>query len=268
MFSKLLKTSVMGAMAISLAACGAANRISEIGDEPELTPIKDVKAPVTERSISLPMPSNEVTRYKPNSLWRTGARAFFKDQRASKVGDILTVNIDISDSAQIGNATSRSRSTAEDAGLTNFLGLESALQHLLYNVRDAADTTTTATGNSAGSDAFTPSALVGADSDSSYAGNGTVNRSEAISMTIAAIVTDVLPNGNMVIQARQEVRVNFEKREMLLAGIIRPEDISSANEIAHTQIAEARISYGGKGQITDVQQPRYGTQLYDIVFPF
>jgi flagellar L-ring protein precursor FlgH len=267
MMSKILQKAAMGTLILSLAACGAAGRISDIGKAPDMTPIKDVKAPVAERSISLPMPTNEPTRYKPNSLWRTGARAFFKDQRASKIGDILTVNINISDSAQIGNATSRARTTAEDAGLTNFLGLEQAIPRALYG-NAAVDAATATTGKEAAAGAFSPSAMVTADASSAYNGTGSVNRSEAISMTIAAIVTDVLPNGNLVIQARQEVRVNFEKREMLLAGIIRPEDISSGNEISHTQIAEARISYGGKGQITDVQQPRYGTQLYDIVFPF
>jgi flagellar L-ring protein precursor FlgH len=217
------------------------------------------------RSISLPMPSSEPDKYQPNSLWRTGGRAFFKDQRASNVGDILTVNIDISDSATIGNTTARSRATTEDAGLTNFLGLERAIPNALFGpaAGDAAGS-----GDEAARNAYDPATLVGANSGTSYEGAGSVNRSEAISMTVAAIVTDVLPNGNLVIQGRQEVRVNFEKRELLLAGIVRPEDISSGNTIAHTQIAEARISYGGKGQITDVQQPRYGTQLYDIIFPF
>lgn len=251
---------------VSLAACGAAERIGDIGKAPDMTPIKDIKAPVAERSISLPMPATTPSRYEPNSLWRTGARAFFKDQRASNVGDILTVNIAIADSAQIGNTTSRARTTAENAGLSNFMGFEQQLRGLLHgsipldengDPLDPDPRPTVTAGN-----------LVGADSTTSYNGTGSVNRSEAINMTVAAIVTDVLPNGNLVIQARQEVRVNFEKREMLLAGIVRPEDISSSNEIAHTQIAEARISYGGKGQITDVQQPRYGTQLYDIIFPF
>jgi len=266
MIKTILKKSAICVLLGSLAACGAADRISNIGKAPELTPIKDIKAPVAQRSISLPMPSSEPNRYKPNSLWRTGARAFFKDQRASKIGDILTVNIDISDSAQIGNTTSRARTTAEQAGLANLLGFEQQIRGLLHGSAPVA-----------GADGVTPadtrptvdpSSLVGADATSSYNGSGTVNRSEAISMTVAAIVTDVLPNGNLVIQARQEVRVNFEKREMLLAGIIRPEDISSSNQVSHTQIAEARISYGGKGQLSDVQQPRYGTQLYDIVFPF
>ncbi len=269
MYNIVLKRSALCLLVLSLAACGAAQRIGEIGKAPELTPIKDIKAPATQRSISLPMPTNEPNRYRPNSLWRTGARAFFKDQRAAKVGDILTVNIDITDSAQIGNSTARSRTTAEDAGLTNLLGLEAAIKYGLFGAAAVADTATPPTnGKAAAAAAFDPAALVTADATSAYTGNGSVNRSEAIKMTVAAIVTDVLPNGNMVIQARQEVRVNFEKREMLLAGIIRPEDISSSNEIAHTKIAEARISYGGKGQLSDVQQPRYGTQLYDIVFPF
>jgi len=262
MSNKIVKNILAGALLMSLAACGAAQRISDIGKAPALTPIKDIKAPVAEKSISLPMPTTTPARYKPNSLWRTGARAFFKDQRAAKVGDILTVNIDITDSAQIGNTTNRARSTAENAGVTNFLGFEQLIEGALHGVTNADGTEGTPRAT------VDPATLVGADSTTSYNGTGTVNRSEAIKMTVAAIVTDVLPNGNLVIQARQEVRVNFEKREMLLAGIIRPEDISASNQIAHTQIAEARISYGGKGQITDVQQPRYGTQLYDIIFPF
>ncbi|WP_262691462.1 flagellar basal body L-ring protein FlgH [Kordiimonas aestuarii] len=253
------KTFLLAALT-SLAACGAADRISNIGKEPDLTPIKDIKAPVAQRSISLPMPSNTPDKYQPNSLWRTGARAFFKDQRASNIGDILTVNIAISDSAQIGNSTARSRTTAESAGLPNFLGYEQGIRGLLHGAAPAEGEDTRPNVES--------STLIGADSGSSYAGAGSVDRSEAINMTVAAIVTEVLPNGNLVIQGRQEVRVNFEKRELLLAGIVRPEDISSGNTISHTQIAEARISYGGKGQITDVQQPRYGTQLYDIIFPF
>jgi len=266
MIRNFIKTTGLCITIVALAACGAGGRIADIGKAPEMTPIKDIKAPPAQRSISLPMPTNEPSRYSPNSLWRTGARAFFKDQRASKIGDILTVNIDISDSAQIGNTTSRSRATAEDAGLTNFMGFEQQLRGLLHGSAPVDPVTGEALTDTRPT--VTPGSLVGAESTTSYSGNGTVNRSEAINMTVAAIVTDVLPNGNLVIQARQEVRVNFEKREMLLAGIVRPEDISSSNEIPHTQIAEARISYGGKGQITDVQQPRYGTQLYDIVFPF
>lgn len=257
------KVLILSTAMVGLSACGGLSRVANIGDTPDLTPIKDIKAPRAQRSISLPMPTNQPARHEANSLWRTGARAFFKDQRAGRVGDILTVNIAISDNAQIGNSTSRARTTAENAGLANFLGLEAAIPRALFG-----ENPTAGGANEAGRNAFNAGSLIDADSTTSYNGTGSVNRSEAINMTVAAIVTDVLPNGNLVIQGRQEVRVNFEKRELLLAGIVRPEDISSTNTISHTQVAEARISYGGQGQITDVQQPRYGTQLYDIIFPF
>lgn len=243
-------------MATTLQACGAMNRINSIGESPALTPITNVVAPPRQRSISLPMPDRETVRSRPNSLWRTGARAFFKDQRASNVGDILTVQINISDNAAVSNSTARSRSNTEKADITNFLGLEAAIPSVIGKLSGTA------------ADAFNPAAAVGAGSTSGYNGAGTVDRSESIQLTIAAIVKDVLPNGNMLIEGRQEVRVNFEKRELLIAGIVRPQDITAQNIIQHTQIAEARIIYGGAGQITDVQQPRYGAQLYDILFPF
>ncbi|WP_374764506.1 flagellar basal body L-ring protein FlgH [Yunchengibacter salinarum] len=255
--------ALLGAAALSLGACGAAERISNIGKAPEMSAIEKVKAPLRERSISLPMPQDSKGRYEPNSLWRTGARAFFRDQRAGQVGDILTVNIDISDSAQIGNSTSRSRQTAEETGLESFFGVESAIPNLFTKGNKGPNSSDSKIRNN-----FSAGDLIDAESDSNYAGSGSVDRSESIELDVAAIVTDVLPNGNLVIQGRQEVRVNFEKRELLIAGIIRPEDIAADNTIRHSQIAEARISYGGRGQITDVQQPRYGTQLYDIIFPF
>ena len=272
MFANTIKQALTSATLLSLAACGGLGQISDIGQAPDMTPIKDIKAPVAQRSISLPMPNQERKTYEPNSLWRTGARAFFKDQRAARVGDILTVEINIDDNAQIGNSTARSRSTTEGAGLTNFFGLETAVPNLFTSrakaEADPAGTDAKIRGAAGVAGAYDPSKLVGANSNNNYTGAGTVDRSESIDLTVAAIVTDVLPNGNMVIQGRQEVRVNFEKRELLIAGIVRPEDISSSNVVQHTQIAEARISYGGKGQITAVQQPRYGAQLYDIIFPF
>ncbi len=257
MFVTLIKRSALLSAVIALSACGAMDRIKNIGKAPELTPIQNVQAPPVERSISYPVASAEVIETTPNSLWRTGARAFFKDQRAARIGDILTVEINITDNASVANSTARARTSADDSSITNFFGLEAAIPKILP-------------GGSNGTvgQAFDPAALTALGSTSSYTGNGTVDRSENIELQLAAIITDILPNGNLVIQGRQEVRVNFEKRELLLAGIVRPEDISSSNIVQHTKIAEARISYGGKGQLTDVQQPRYGTQLYDIIFPF
>lgn len=258
------KIIILGGILFTLGACSSLDRLSNIGKQPEITPIENVSAPQQSRSISVPMPSRDEDRFEPNSLWRVGARAFFKDQRAARIGDILTVNINIADNAQIGNNSTRSRTTAEGAGLGNFFGLETQIPRILPGGVSAPN----GPRDQEIINAFDPGSLVNGSSTSNYTGNGAVTRSEAINLSLAAIVTDVLPNGNLVIEGRQEVRVNFEKRELLIAGIVRPEDISSANMIQHTQIAEARIIYGGQGQITDVQQPRYGTQLYDIIFPF
>jgi flagellar L-ring protein precursor FlgH len=231
-----------------LAGCGASERIRNIGKAPDLTPLgKDqaTRQPLT----TLPMPAPDPAVYQPNSLWRSGARAFFKDQRAAKIGDILTVSISIDDKGKINNTTSRSRTGSEKADLTSFLGYEGTLSKFLPND-------------------VNPASLTSLGSTSSTVGAGSVDRAEAVNLTVAALVTQVLPNGNLVIQGRQEVRVNNEVRDLYLNGIVRPEDISSTNTINHTQIAEARISYGGRGQLSDVQQARYGQQLYDIVFPF
>ncbi len=231
-------------LAATLAGCNAADRISNIGKAPDLAPIG-----TTPPTVVMPMPQPEQVVYQPNSLWRSGSRAFFRDQRAARVGDILTVLIDITDSAKVNNTTKRSRANAENAGVDNLFGYESYLDKVFPG---AVDNTS----------------LADMESTSSSAGAGSVDRKEQVELTIAAVVTDVLPNGNMVIAGRQQVRVNYEVRDLLVTGIVRPEDISSINTIQHSQIAEARISYGGEGQISDVQQPRYGQQLFDIVMPF
>jgi flagellar L-ring protein precursor FlgH len=237
------------AFSTSLAGCGAIDRIDSIGAAPPLAPISNPTTAPGYQPVSMPMPQPEQVVYEPNSLWRAGSRAFFRDQRASHVGDILTVLINIADSAKVDNSTQRTRDNSENAAVPNFLGLESNLKHVLPAAVD-------------------PTSLVDATSKSTSAGSGTVDRKESVDLTIAAVVTQVLPNGNLVIEGRQEVRVNYEVRELLIAGIVRPEDISNTNTILHTQIAEARISYGGRGQLTDVQQPRYGQQLYDVLMPF
>lgn len=246
---RVIGLTIIASIAASLGACSAVNRVKNIGEAPALAPIDNPLTTAGYRPVSMPMPEPEQIVYQPNSLWRSGSRAFFRDQRAARIGDILTVIINISDSATVNNATKRSRSNSESLGVPNFLGLESQLGKVLPEAVD-------------------PGALVDATSDGSSAGTGTVNRKENVELTVAAVVTQVLPNGNLVIEGRQEVRVNFEVRELLIAGIVRPEDISNTNTILHTQIAEARISYGGRGQITDVQQPRYGQQLLDVIMPF
>ena len=177
------------------------------------------------------------------------ARAFLKDQRAARVGDIVTVTIQISDKAEMTNTSKRSRNNKEAAGLPSFLGYESSLNAILPN-------------------AVNPASLIDLNSNAANEGVGSVKRDETINLRVAAIVTQILPNGNMVIHGRQETRVNFEVRDLQIAGVIRQEDITSDNSVRYDKIAEARISYGGRGHITDVQQPRYGQQVLDILMPF
>ncbi len=238
--------------AISLlfvSGCSTFDRMSHIGEAPDLAPTENPAALFKGREVALPMPAAYEEAPLNNSLWRQGSRSFFKDQRARRAGDIVTIVIDIDDRARLNNTTERRRDNGETAELPAFGGLEQTLVDVLPNGANAAQ-------------------LVDLSSGSNSRGEGSVDRREDVQLTIAAIVTEVLPNGNLVVAGKQEVRVNYELRELTVTGIIRPEDISNANRIRHEQIAEARISYGGRGQLTDVQQPRYGQQLYDILFPF
>jgi len=249
--AKVLRGTLLGLALLGVSACaGTLDRVKSIGSPPPLTPLEGAKAGVPQATqVNLPMPAVEAYTTQPNSLWKTGSRAFFKDQRATKVGDILTVSINITDSAKVDNATTRTRTAKEGASANALLGFENQLDEFLPNAVD-------------------PENLIEADSSSNNSGKGSVDRKEAINTTVAAIITQILPNGNLVIQGRQEVRINFEVREIMISGVVRPEDISNQNTIQHTQVAEARISYGGRGQLTDVQQARYGQQLFDVVSPF
>jgi len=247
-----IRALTLAAVALTSTACSATrDRLSEVGHPPALAPIEDPRAVYGYQPIVMPSAPQAVAHpERGNSLWRSNARSFFNDPRASAVGDILTVQIDISDQAQLSNTTSRSRSAAEDADINAFLGLENSL---LGRVLPGG---------------FDPSAAIDLASSSSTSGTGSVNRSETIKLTVAAVITQVLPNGNFVIAGRQEVRINSEVRELTVTGVARPEDITSDNMISHTQIAEARISYGGRGVITEVQGPRYGQQAIGVLTPF
>lgn len=244
-----LKAGVVALTGLGLTACGSLDRLANVGKAPNLSAIENPTAQPGYKPVQMPMPAPKPMSYQANSLWRTGSRAFFKDQRAQQVGDILTVRVRITDKANIDNTTERKRANSENFGLKGFFGQENKLNHWFPDGSNAAG-------------------LVDATSDSGSKGSGTVKRSEQLATDVAAIVTQVLPNGNLVVEGKQEVRVNFEVRELIVAGVVRPEDIEAGNQIDSSKIAEARIAYGGRGQITDVQQPRYGQQVLDIVLPF
>lgn len=249
MTRKILPLILIGLSTMTLGACNTFDRAAAIGSPPQMTRVENPVRRPEYQPISMPMPRPATAPRYANSLWRPGARAFLKDQRASAVGDIVTVAIQISDSAKISNKTTRARNNLEDADLPALGGLETQLAKLLPK-------------------AVNPANLIEFGSKTENSGEGTIDRGETINLRVAAIVTQTLPNGNLVLQGRQEVRVNFEMRELLVTGVIRPEDIASDNSVAYDKIAEARISYGGRGHISDVQQPRYGQQLFDVVFPF
>jgi len=241
---------ILAVASVSLGGCGSMlERISEVGKEPAIAPIENPNAQEDYHPVTMPMPEPMTDVRQANSLWRQGSRTFFADQRASKVGDILTLVITIDDSATLDNETTTSRDGSNDAAASALLGYEGFADHVFPEGVD-------------------PTNLIDTDSTTDQNGNGTIDRAEEVNLRVAAVVTQVLPNGNMVLNATQQVRVNYELRELNVQGIIRPTDISTANEVNYDQIAEARIAYGGKGTLSDVQQPRYGQQVYDILFPF
>ena len=242
--SRLLSTAALVSVAALIGGCSAIDRLKNIGESPKLTSIDDPTAQPGYKPVRMPMPTPQPASYNPNSLWRNGSRAFFKDQRAHQVGDILTVSVNITDKAQFANETQLSRTGAIDSGINNFFGQQKVLNTQI------------------------PGRLLTADGANSNDGKGTVNRQEALQTNIAAVVTQLLPNGNLVVEGKQEIRVNNEMRELIVAGIVRPEDIQSDNTIDSTKIAQARIAYGGRGQLTDQQQPRYGQQVFDVLLPF
>ena len=235
---------------LSLTACASfQQRIAEIGQPPQMSAIANPTLQAGYQPVSMPMPAVVPEVRQVNSLWTGGRKSFFKDQRASQIGDILTVNVEIQDQAKLKNKTERKRDASDDVDVPGLVGLESALIDALPNRTNLNNVLSTA-------------------SATETKGDGKIERDEKISLKVAAVITQRLPNGNLVINGKQEVRVNNELRQLQIDGVIRPEDISVSNSIGYEKIAEARIAYGGRGIITDVQKPRYGQEVMDVIMPF
>ncbi len=223
---------------LGLGACQST--LDPLGRPPVLTPVGAGLSPPRE---PLPVTFGALGRRSGyHSTWSPGSAELFQDPRARNVGDVITVNIAINDKAQFDNATERSRQQKSTLGFD-----------FGYGVSALKDTATADTGIRSGT---------------STKGEGTIDRKETLSLSVAAVVTEVLPNGNVLISGSQEVRVNNEVRVLAVAGIVRPRDISRRNTIDYDKIAEARISYGGRGRITDVQNPTLGQQIFETVAPF
>lgn len=248
--TRALRLAALVTIVGAIGGCNTLTRLSEVGEAPEISQITNPMARPNYRPVSLPMPAPRQAEQNPNSLWRAGARAFFKDHRAKEVGDIVTVKLELKDSASLKNTTDRQRDDSEDQDVNTMLGLEAEWNKML------------------------PQAIANGGQLFNFAsahqtkGEGKIERNETINLTFAGVVTQVLPNGSLVITGRQEVRVNNELRELLVTGVIRPEDIDPENAISHDKIAEMRVAYGGRGTISDLQQPRWGTQVWDILYPF
>lgn len=271
----------LAALVLGLTAVAGCGRLDHLGREPSFTEFsrqptmpplnpKDEQqrpAQIDDRSYPQqlrharsrqydtppPSPASYVEPYgisplSKGSLWSSAPKSLFGDRRARAVGDILTVLIDIDDEAELSNTTSRERTGDEDAQATALLGFESIINNILPG------------------GGLDPGVSV--TSSSTASGQGQVQRNEAISLKIAARVIEILPTGHLLITGRQEVRVNFELRDLQVVGLIRPEDVTRNNDITYDKMAEARISYGGRGHISDVQQPRYGQQVLDMISPF
>ena len=235
-------------LTLGLTGCAAFTQLSEVGSPPRLSQIADPTRAAGYRPVSLPMPAPEPAPAADDSLWRTGSRAFFKDQRAAGLGDLVTVLVNISDTAALQDKTTATRASTESMGVPDLLGLESSIPHIFSKA--------------------SPASLISTNSGDNNTGNGAITRGETVTLRLAGVVSQVLPNGNLVIAAHQEVRVNSELRELTVTGVIRPQDIASDNTIMHDRMAEARISYGGRGQLTYVQTAPYGQQVLDAVKPF
>lgn len=246
--SRIARTLALSLL-LAPAACGTLDRLSRVGQAPEMAAIANPTADPAWRPVSMPMPGPQEPPVTANSLWRQGSRTFLRDQRASAVGDIVTVLVSIQDQAQLQNQTDRSRTGIENLGAPYLLGLETSYARFLPN-------------------AIRPDKLIETSSTSSTQGNGSVRRNESVTLRVAATVTQTLPNGNLVLSGRQQVRVNHELRDLNLTGVVRPSDIAGDNTIRHDRLAEARIAYGGRGTISDAQQARYGQQALDALLPF
>ena len=237
---------ILSIVLLLLAGCG---RLENVGKAPAFTSVEGSNEYFAMTGSGLPDTTLRHLATDGASLWSRDRRSLLGDRRAGNRGDILTVVIQIDEKAEISNTTGRSRSGSDSAGIPHLLGIP---QRLDRNLPEGASMANAFETNSA----------------SNYQGNGSVARREKLTLRVAATITEKLPNGVLRIQGSQEVRVNFEVRELVVQGFVRPEDISRQNEITYDKIAGARISYGGRGQITDVQQPRYGQQVADILLPY
>jgi len=249
-YTRLISSTSLSLMLVLSGCSTTLDKLEQVGKQPPLSTIQDPTTQPTYEPLTWPLPETPPpSKRQANSLWQPGARAFFRDQRAARVGDILRVKIMIQDKAELKNETQRKRDSSDSLETPQVFGVQGKIFKWLPGQVNVDNP-------------------VSVSSNTDSKGTGDIKREERIETEVAALVTQVLPNGNFVISGKQEMRINFEIREVSISGVVRPEDIKSDNTIDSTQVAEARIVYGGRGQLTDVQQPRWGSQVIDAVSPF
>lgn len=237
---------ILLAAPLLLMACTS---LDQVGRAPQFSPLDNSFQHSAMYATPMPQNSRAAGPMDDSSLWAAGSDSLFGDRRANHRGDILTVVIEIDDSAELTNSSDRNRTGQEKMGVGSLFGIPQRIDAGSANGATLAE-------------------AVDANSSSIFSGSGNVSRQEKLTLRIAATVIEELPNGVLRIEGQQEVRVNFELRELLITGFVRPIDISRQNEITYDKIAGARISYGGRGLISNAQQPRYGQQISDVLLPF
>ncbi len=248
MKTKFLPVLMIGSI---LSGCTSTlDRLDDVGKPPKFAEVSNPTTAPNYEPLSWPLPETQpAPKQYANSLWQPGSRAFFRDQRAARVGDILRVNIKFEDKAELDNETARDRASSESLGVPALFGMENKIFNNLPGKEN-------------------PASLIDLDGKSNTTGTGSIKRKEKIETQVAALVTQILPNGNLVIEGSQEIRVNYELREVSIKGVVRPQDINSDNTIESSQVAQSRINYGGRGQISEIQQPRWGSQVIEVLSPF
>ena len=243
--------SLLLASTLLVTGCSSTlDKLEGIGKPPPLAQVKDPSTAADFSPLTWPLPEAPLpTKTSANSLWQPGARTFFRDGRASRVGDLMRVKINITDQAEFDNNTTSTRTTQESVGIPSLYGLQNRLGGL-------------------GLSSSTLSNGVSINGGNTHDGNVTSKRKETVQTEVPAMVVQVLPNGNFVISGKQEFLMNYDIREVSIKGVVRPGDIGSDNTVDSTQVAEARIIYGGRGQNMDAQQRRWGSQAIDVLSPF
>lgn len=255
---------MMFLLPVVLTGCRWGEQLSTLGEPPNMTRIQDPTANPGFVPVTMPLPPMQASARDSNSLWEPGSRAFFKDQRANRVGDIVTATVEVNQAESMKMTPNIKRENKGLLTVGSMMGLENVTNRVFHNSRDK-----NADGSAKHNHLANPNgSLINFDSKPELKGQAEYKVDDNIQFKIACYVVQMLPNGNMVIQGRQEIRLVNELREITIMGIVRREDITASNTVHSNKIAEMRISYGGRGDLSDMQSFPIGQQFLNKVMPF